>query len=269
MRAVLASAAAVAALVFTDAAFGANQKDLQECASSEPDRSIAGCTRLLADRSETTQTHAEAYTQRAAAWLAKGDLDGVIADCNEAIRLDPKSVTAYGYRGVAWRQKGDFARAIADYTTAIRLDPNNATLRTNRGLAYFAKGDFSAAVTNLRPSIESKNYAYLILFQYLARTRAGETAVTELATSAALLKSTEWPFAAIELHLGRRSPEATLAAAGDANALCEAQFYVGEWHLLRGDRANARSALQIAVDTCPKHFVEYSAAIAELKQLTP
>ena len=97
MRAVLASAAAVAALVFTDASFGANQKDLQECASSEPDRIIAVCTRLLADRSETTETHVEAYTQRATAWLAKCDLDRAIADCNEAIRLDPKSVSAYGY----------------------------------------------------------------------------------------------------------------------------------------------------------------------------
>ena len=189
--------------MFTDASFGANQKDLQECASSEPDRSIAGCTRLLADRSETTGLMSRPTHERATAWLAKGDLDRAIADCNEAIRLDPKSVSAYGYRGLAWRQKGDFARAIADYTTAIRLDPNNATLRTNRGLAYFAKGDFSAALTNLRPRIKSKNYAYLILFQYLARTRAGETATAELATSAALLKSKESPFAAIELHFGQ------------------------------------------------------------------
>jgi rhomboid protease GluP len=59
------------------------------------------------------------------------------------------------------------------------------------------------------------------------------------------------------------------AAAGKPGDKCEAEFYIGEWHLLRGNNADARSALQAAADTCPKGFVEYDGAVAELKRLRP
>jgi tetratricopeptide (TPR) repeat protein len=52
--------------------------------------------------------------------------DRAIADCNEAIRLDPKDDKAYYNRGVAWGLKGDLDRAIAEYNEAIRLNPKYA-----------------------------------------------------------------------------------------------------------------------------------------------
>jgi len=64
-------------------------------------------------------------------------------------------------------------------------------------------------------------------------------------------------------------PEATPDAAGKPDERCEAQLYIGEWHLLRGNGAEAKPALQAAVDTCPKDFIEYVAAVAELKRLNP
>ena len=57
------------------------------------------------------------------------------------------------------------------------------------------------------------------------------------------------------------------AAAGKANEKCEAAFYAGEWQLARGNGVDAKASLQIARDTCPKAFVEYSGAVAELKRL--
>jgi lipoprotein NlpI len=71
----------------------------------------------------------------------------------------------------------------------------------------------------------------------------------------------------IELYLGSRSPEATLSAAITDDQRCEAQFYVGEWHLLREHRAEATSALEVAAGACPKTFIEYKGAVAELKRL--
>jgi len=58
-----------------------------------------------------------------------------------------------------------------------------------------------------------------------------------------------------------------LSAASKAEERCEAQFYNGEWHLLRGNRAAAATALQAATDICSKDFVEYKGAVAELKRL--
>jgi hypothetical protein len=61
-----------------------------------------------------------------------------------------------------------------------------------------------------------------MLSRFLAQERAGETATPETEANAARLKTKEWPYAAIELYLGRRSPEATLAATSEAEERCQA-----------------------------------------------
>ena len=79
----------------------------------------------------------------------------------------------------------------------------------------------------------------------------------------------DWPVAVIELLLGGRTAEATLAAASTPAQQCEAQFYVGEWKLLHDDKAGATAAWQAAMDSCPRSFIERKGARAELKRLTP
>jgi lipoprotein NlpI len=116
-------------------------------------------------------------------------------------------------------------------------------------------------------AIEARDEIYPMLFRYLARARGGANATAELEANASRLKSKAWPYAAIELYLGRRSTEATLDAAGKTAERCEAEFYIGEWHLIRGEREQARPRLQKAIDSCPKGFVEYIAGVAELKRL--
>ena len=71
----------------------------------------------------------------------------------------------------------------------------------------------------------------------------------------------------IQLFLGQSTVEAILAAPTKAGDRCEAQFYAGEWYLMRGDRAAATERLKTAAETCPKTYSEYGAALAELKRL--
>jgi len=71
----------------------------------------------------------------------------------------------------------------------------------------------------------------------------------------------------VELYLGRKPMQAAETAAGKPEEKCEAQFYVGEYHLTRGAKAPATKALQTAVETCPKDFVEYRGASEGLKRL--
>ncbi len=49
-----------------------------------------------------------------------------IADCSEAIRLDPRNPALYLERAEARSAVGRFEEAIADYDRAIRLNPNDA-----------------------------------------------------------------------------------------------------------------------------------------------
>ncbi len=87
---------------------------------------------------------------------------------------------------------------------------------------------------------------------------------------AARLANKEWPVPVVEFYLGQRSMDDMFkAAAGSRGNECEARFYAGEWHLLRGARAEAISALRSAVEECPKDFTESGAAAAELNRLKP
>ena len=50
-----------------------------------------------------------------------GDLDGALADLNQAIQIDPSLVAAYTERGLTYEAKGDTQRARADFQTALSL----------------------------------------------------------------------------------------------------------------------------------------------------
>ena len=95
---------------------------------------------------------------RTVAARANGDLDGALADINEAIRINPQLPFSFISRGVTWRAKGEYDRAIADYDEAVRLTRAGAPVPTltprgsllinayaHRGLAHEAKGDFARA----------------------------------------------------------------------------------------------------------------------------
>ena len=199
----------------------------------------------------------------------KGDFDRAIADYDKAITLDPKDAEPHEIRGLAYYLKGDLDRAVADSRKALELQPEDDDAWRLLGMAHYAADDFKSASADLLRAIELKDDVYAMLFRFLARSRTGEAAEAELEANAGRLKTTEWPFAVTELYLSKRSPAATLAAAATPEQRCEAQFYVGEWHVLKGNRADAEIALKAAVDTCPKTFVEYTAATAELKRIKP
>ena len=232
-------------------------------AKGDLDKAIADYTKAI----EISPKWDEAYRDRGLAYYAKKDYDQAIADYTKAIEIDPKDARYYDERGDAYKAKGDLDKAIADYTKTIELDPKNSGYARSLGLARYDKGDFKAAAADLLRAVELKDDAYAMLFRYLARTRAGDAAAPELEANAGRLKTKEWPYAVAELYLGKRSSAATVDAALKPDERCEAQFYVGQWHVLKSNPAEAASALKIAVDTCPKTFIEYTSAIAELKRL--
>jgi hypothetical protein len=69
------------------------------------------------------------------------------------------------------------------------------------------------------------------------------------------------------MYLGKRGLDAMVAAAKSDDQKCEAQYYGGIWNLLQKDNSRAATMLKAAADSCPKGFIEYSGASAELKRL--
>ena len=101
----------------------------------------------------TAPPTASSVLDRALERSRHGDLDGAIADFDEAIRLAPGNAEAYRYRARDWGRKGRWDRALADYELAIRLDPNNPALLHDRGLALQQRGEFDEALVDLDRAI--------------------------------------------------------------------------------------------------------------------
>jgi lipoprotein NlpI len=252
---------------------------------------------------QVAPNNAAAYNDRGVARQGMGDYRGAIDDFNKALTIDRLLVPAYGGRGISWKFLGDFDRAIADHAEAITIDPNLAdahaelgvahlckhdyhnairslTTATNlapndpshlkqRGIALFCRGDFQGAIADLQRAFDTSNDVYALLFLHLSRAKAGANAGASLQTDAGKVRTWQWPSAVVGLFLGRLSAEATIAAASTSDEVAEAHFYLGQWYLLHGDRAEARKALRVAVQTCPPAFNEHTAATAELSRLDP
>ena len=80
-----------------------------------------------------------------------------MADYDQAIKLNPKSVYAYNNRGASFQRKGDFARASADYGEVTRLQPNNADAWAARCWVRAAGGrEVQQALTDCDESLKLK-----------------------------------------------------------------------------------------------------------------
>jgi tetratricopeptide (TPR) repeat protein len=94
------------------------------------------------------------------------DLDAALADCDEALRLEPDDANILDSRGLVHYRRGEYAAAIADCSVALLKDPKLANSLYVRGLAKLKTGDPSggnadiASAKALDPSIADTYTAY-------------------------------------------------------------------------------------------------------------
>jgi tetratricopeptide (TPR) repeat protein len=103
---------------------------------------------------EANVQNAITYDSRGLAKEKKGDLDGAMADYNQAIKLNPKDASAYDNRGNVKRKKGDLNGAMGDFNQAIQLNPQLGLAYRNRGNAKKKKGDIEGAIADFNRAIK-------------------------------------------------------------------------------------------------------------------
>jgi tetratricopeptide (TPR) repeat protein len=88
-----------------------------------------------------------------------GELKLALADCDEALRMEPNAAT-YDSRGLTYLKLRQWNAAIADYSSALQLDSTLVSSLYGRGLAKLRSGDLAggkadiAAATSMEANIE-------------------------------------------------------------------------------------------------------------------
>jgi tetratricopeptide (TPR) repeat protein len=212
----------------------------------------------------------DSFVHRGVGHTNAGNYDGAIRDFNEAIRLGSDTIfVGYSFLADAYRKKTDFANALVNYDKAISIVPTSYAL-FGRGLSNFYSGDFRAAARDmLQANDRDPAGPYPMLWRFLARGQLGQDGSDELDANIALAKTKDWPYGVLEFYLGRRTLAQLLADAASTEQKCQAEFYAGELHLVRGMRADALQAFKTALEICRKDLLEYEGAVIEIKRRRP
>ncbi|MGO4716668.1 tetratricopeptide repeat protein [Bradyrhizobium sp. 2TAF24] len=159
MRGVGVLAGLAMAVVLTGPGRAASDGDINQCKLAgdvgKADQSIAACDRVLGDGAVSGVARAQALSNRCGWRGLKHDVEAALADCSEAIRLDPAQTAAYLNRGNAYLGKGDAPRAAADFDEAVRRDPKSAWALTERGSLHRSRGDLDGALADFNAAIRA------------------------------------------------------------------------------------------------------------------
>ncbi|TAJ35213.1 MAG: tetratricopeptide repeat protein [Reyranella sp.] len=149
-------------------------RDLDQAISIEPDNPVA-------------------LYNRGYAHFAKGEYDKAIDDYSKAIELDPTMGVAYNNRCLSRAISGkDLVSALADCDQALKLNPLNLDTRDTRGFIYLKLGDPLLAVTEYNAALDIDPNRPLALYgRGIARVMSGQTRDGEADKAAAMTLNPE------------------------------------------------------------------------------
>jgi lipoprotein NlpI len=198
-----------------------------------------------------------------------------IADYDAALKLKPQYMEAFSGRIEALAEDGNKAAAASDCQKMVKAWPGNSGMNGYCGRLDWQIGNYSRAVAELEAALEvDPKSRYHFLWLCLAVLRGDTASKDRLYQFARGLDRDSWPAPLVDLYLGNGSLERAQRWASDGddeirrNRACEVGFYGGEWRLLQGDIAAARSLLKQAADLCPETYIELEPAKTELKRLS-
>lgn len=285
----------------------ATDADLCRTMTNNPDLAIKLCTTAIETGKANSEMLSLLYVQRGSLWADKGDYDRAIADQSAALKLNAKAPQANYYRGAAWSNKGEFDRAIADFDAAIKIRSDDPVIYHARAIeltvkgdypraisdfdkalqldakaegVHFARGrtlfymsDFARSASDLEAAFKAQPNIYTALWLFLARKRGSNNDADYLLERETRGIRGGWPSPIIALFLGRTDVNSIMVGATTSDSKrqremrCEANFYVAQAHLIKGERPRAQMLLQELQRSCPKNLLEYEAATAELRRL--
>jgi tetratricopeptide (TPR) repeat protein len=114
--------------------------------SGYPDKALT----LLNKEAEKYKRNAQFYVERANCCINLNKPKQAIADCTEAIRIDPNLADAYTSRAYCLSMNDKLEEAVEDYNKVLKLDDEDAMAYHNRGLAFRKLGKLKEAAADMK-----------------------------------------------------------------------------------------------------------------------
>lgn len=170
------------------------------------------------------------------------------------IAIDPNNAMLYRWRGHRYLSLREFDKARADLTRGFQLDSTNYGVLYHLGIVRYATGDFSGAADAFaraqRLAPEAGELAGSTDWLWMSLSRAGRAAEARamldrrpdsLTTANAYARR-------LRLYRGELPPDSVIASADTADVQASTLNYgLGNWYLLRGDTAQARSYFERSI----------------------
>jgi len=246
-----ATAAGAFAAGYDDFAMGVEANE-----ESKSDIAIASFTKALKDGDLAATYVPTAYYGRAIAYLRKQNCFLSRNDASEAIRLKPDYFDAYLLRVNLDNCMHDDEAQAADIAAGLALKPD-VTLLKSRAILKWRKGDFAGSAGDFAAAAKAPPLdTSLYLWSAAALMHAGTYDPAGFAQRTADVRSRDWPGPVFDLYLGKSTPEAVLVRiakddpAGRELRKCQADFFIGEWHLWRLEKDAAKSEFFDAANEC-------------------
>lgn len=218
--------------------------------------------------------NADVYNGLGIAYYRLGRHEEAIKAVTEAVNLNPNFANAYINLGNWYNELGRYEEAIDAFTNVTRIAPKFAYAYFSRSLLnlYLGRGDLAGddAKTFLSLGEWSRERApYMAIVGALGYMKAGrgDDASKLLELAHKRLNASAWPYPIVAYLRKEISKDSLLSLATDNDKMTEARTYMGLALAATGERQEALKQLQWVKENGNKSFVEFPAALMELRRL--
>ena len=222
----------------------------------------------------TNEQRAKLYYDRGVIYDSVGLRALAHLDFTLALRLKADLVDAYNFLGIHFIQMQEFMQAYEAFDSALELSPEHEYAYLNRGIALYYGGRPALSLEDLNNFHQlQKDDPYRLLWIYIVEQSIDkQRAQQSLKEQAVFVNDNSWAKKIIHLYLNEIQPNEfidLLTAGIKSNKalterLCEAYFYLGKYHQMKGNDALAANFFKLTLSTNVYEFVEHRYAKLEL-----
>jgi tetratricopeptide (TPR) repeat protein len=197
-----------------------------------------------------------------------------IATFTRGLEIEPDNALLLRWRGHRYLSVREFDRAFADLSRGSVLDPTIYGNWYHLGVVQFVRGEFSAAAASfaraqpIAPDAGELAGSTDWLWMSLSRAGRGADAKAMLDRRPDNKPVTNAYTRRLQLYRGEIGPDAVLTPADtDDVQVATLAFGLGNWYLVRGDKAQARALFERSVQSGGWPGFGFIASEAELRRL--